>query len=302
MKIKELFEATDFTPVLQTVFASKEYKDFSKRFDSISTARQHKNGTLYFTTKPEILAQPREFTVNSSGMIKVKNAHASIWATASSIFMHSKPMETEYIEALHAIDELFNDWVNKRAKSQTDVSNSGLSSLTERNFTRKVTKFDFSHNKLKDLVGIPEFDDKEAERSLFANSNELTSLKGIPDIKFRYLHFDKNKLTSFEGFPKQSLYIVISGNPFTSFSDVHKHIENCQQFTLPVVKTGLLSFFKIKDCISITFYSFGAKEPELAKECEAAAKIVTKHLQSGYNLFACQTELMEAGLKDYAKL
>jgi hypothetical protein len=306
MKVSELFEApkgADYSTVIDQLEQTPEFKDFSKYFDLNSTKIQRKNGSLQIITKDTYLKEPREYFVNYSGDIKVKNAYASIWGKAGYGAGPDGSLQM-YLNCLETIHTHFVNWFAKRLKNaKDDVSNLNLKTLVGRIYPKKISNFNCSHNNLTSLEGAPELNsagDFSVGGDFYCSNNELISpLVGGPE-KCRLFNASNNKLTSFEGFPKHAQFIQSYGNPITSFSDVHKHIPRCQGFTLPPVKTGVLAFFKVKDCTSIAFTTNGRKTED--GEFDKVAQIVTKHLQDrNRNILACQEELIDNDLKDYAE-
>jgi hypothetical protein len=306
MKVSELFEApkgADYSAVIDQLEQTPEFKEFSKYFDLNSTKLQRKNGSLQIVTKDDYLKQPREYFVNYAGDIKVKNAYASIWGKAG--YGHGPDGSLQmYLYCLKTIHSHFAEWYAKRLKNaKDDVSNLNLKTLVGRIYPDKISNFNCSHNHLKTLEGAPELnaaDDFLVAGDFSCSNNELTSpLVGGPE-RCRMFNAQHNKLTSFEGFPKYAQFIRAYGNPITSFSNVHKHIPRCQGFLLPPVKTGILAFFKVKDCTSIGFTDDDGRKSKDG-EFDLVSQIVSKHLQKDRSVLACVNELRVAKLLEFIK-
>ena len=103
----------------------------------------------------------------------------------------------------------------------------------------------------------------------------------------------RNQLTSLEGAPSQVCGdFACSGNKLTSLVGIHKIIKSCKGIGLSgnPIKEGGLGLLLIKDLKYI-----GADQPAL--------KIIAKYLGKGKRgMIDCQTELIKAGYKDFAKL
>jgi hypothetical protein len=307
MKISELLneasKGADYSAVIDQLEQTPEFKDFSKYFDLNSTKIQRKNGSLQIVTKDTYLKEPREYFVNYAGDIKVKNSYASIWGKAGYGAGPDGSLQM-YLNCLDTIHTHFVNWFAKRLKNaKDDVRNLSLTTLKGRIYPNKISNFNCSYNNLTTLEGAPELNaagDFSVGGDFYCNNNELTSpLVGGPE-QCRLFNAANNKLTSFEGFPKHAQFIQAYGNPITSFSDVHKHIPRCQGFNLPPVKTGVLAFFKVKDCTSIAFTINGRKTED--GEFGLVAQIVSKHLfSSERSAIKCQRELIENDLDDYAE-
>jgi len=102
-----------------------------------------------------------------------------------------------------------------------------------------------------------------------------------------------NQLTSLEGAPSQvggDFYCI--KNKLTSLVGIHKIIKSCKAIGLRgnPIKEGGLGLLLIKDLEDI-----GADQPAL--------KIIAKYLGKGKRgMIDCQTELIKAGFKDFARL
>jgi len=108
----------------------------------------------------------------------------------------------------------------------------------------------------------------------------LTSLVGVPrNIDGNFVCIN-NKLTSLEGIHK--LFDTINGYVW---------------FTGNPIKSHVLGLLKIKSIENIIF----TQDLDINNELENVAMILNNHLKSK-DIFACQQELIDAGLAEYAKL
>jgi len=102
-----------------------------------------------------------------------------------------------------------------------------------------------------------------------------------------------NKLTSLEGAPSQvGRYFACSYNQLTSLVGIHKIIKSCKEIYLygNPIKEGGLGLLLIKDL-------------EIIVSELPALEIIRKYLGKGKRgMIDCQTELIKAGYKDFAKL
>lgn len=135
--------------------------------------------------------------------------------------------------------------------------------------TTVAKSFDCSYNRIKSLKFAP----KEIGSDFFCIDNDLTSLEGIPSIINGNLFISGNKLTSLHNIHKQikrmGAYANFSNNPITS------HV------------LGLL--------LVNGLYSINLDNPKVDT-------IMNKHLNGDRDVFACQEELIEAGLDEFAQL
>ncbi len=123
----------------------------------------------------------------------------------------------------------------------------------------------------------------------------LTSLNGIPNQIDDSLIVTNNDLSSFESFPKIiNGDLSISKNKFTSFKDISKHITTINgrlSYNGNSIKSNFLSLLRIK----------GLKQISGGNEYQEVDRIINKYLPEG-DILECQSELMDAGLEEYAKL
>ena len=146
-----------------------------------------------------------------------------------------------------------------------------------------------SRNQLTSLEGAP----SQVGGDFWCSYNQLTSLEGDPSQVGGYFDCPGNKLTSLEGAPSQvGGDFDCSNNKLTSLVGIHKIIKSCNGIHLSKnpIKEGGLGLLLIKDLEYIW-----ADQPAL--------EIIRKYLGKGKRgMIDCQTELIKAGYKEYAKL
>lgn len=308
MKIQELFEATDYSYLVKDLFQSPEFKKFSQRFEVFSTERQHKNGTVMFRTKPGIIKSPREYSIkyrpamqfSSKFELAVKTADSSMWAKLSKNLL---PAEIKtYAQCLAIIENAFQDWLNRKLTTKgKDFSGNEIHHLDElkpRLSDKPYKEFICYDNYLTTLEGLPPL---TPDADLNASHNELESpLAGVPK-QLGVFNVRHNKLTSFEGFPEKAERIYTEANPIKSFSDAPKYIKYCEVLTLPCVKTGLMSLFKIQGLKEILFNAGWANVSKEEKEIFDEVQVIVKKHLADKSVSACQTELMRNGFKEFAR-
>lgn len=130
------------------------------------------------------------------------------------------------------------------------------------------------------------------------SSSQITSLEGSPVFVGGYFSCSFTEITSLEGAPR---YV---GEDFTcyrtkikSLLNVHKQIKHIGgSFQLPnTIKSNVLGVMYIKGLKSIQF-------DQRTKKQKQVEIIINKHLSGDRDVHACQEELLEAGLGEYAKL
>jgi hypothetical protein len=146
-------------------------------------------------------------------------------------------------------------------------------------------------------------------KTIFLKAGRLSSFKNFPETIICPVTASNNncfmmssrsfdKITSLEGFPKYCKGTVALG-PLDkiSFHNVHKHILEADKIIIDGRYEGpLLGFLKIQNLKSIVFSGF-VKNEKVSK----AIQIVNTYLPLG-NVLACQEELIDNDLKDYAEI
>jgi hypothetical protein len=133
----------------------------------------------------------------------------------------------------------------------------------------------------------------------------LSSFKNFPRIIKGNFTAYLNKFTNVEDFPEyvEGNIDISSNKHLKSLSGIHKNLKECNgKLTIPAdLKGGMLGLLKVKGLKKVTFDEDEVSEhqiPELAKACE----IIAKYLNSDRNLIACQKELYDNDLDDFAEL
>lgn len=138
----------------------------------------------------------------------------------------------------------------------------------------KVRDFSVSNNNLTDLVGAP------VECNEFnASSNKLTTLEGSPRIIHGFYSVRQNKLTNLKG--------------------IHKLIDQVDEgfnMNLNLITSNILGIFIIKgDWRFINVFKSTSKWGKVMQELNEIKKRTS-------DVMDAQEELIQMGMKDYAKL
>jgi len=165
-------------------------------------------------------------------------------------------------------------------------------------------KIDLTKEGIISLEGCPE----KIFSSLWLGSNYLSTMKYGPREIIGNLILEMNDLNSFEHFPQKIFGALnISMNKFTSLQDIHKHIKIIKGPILVAgdnLKSHFLGVFLIE---SLTYITPGSSNPTVNE----AIVIVNRHLRPTENtssevrreaMYACQDELTENGLEEFAQL
>jgi hypothetical protein len=122
--------------------------------------------------------------------------------------------------------------------------------------------------------------------------NQLTSLKGGPE-KVKYdCYCNSNKLVSLEGCPKEiGGMLDLTNNKLKDLHNIHKHMHSCEFINLGEnpIESHILGLLKIKNLEKVQLKNKGVET------------IINKYLPLG-DIFACQSELIEAGFEAFAQL
>jgi hypothetical protein len=110
------------------------------------------------------------------------------------------------------------------------------------------------------------------------------------------------KLSSYDGFPKTITRLYLGNTGVNSITELAKNVNRLNTLILvgDTEFSGLLSALKIP---GLTHFSFeGTRDSsKLSEKLQKAVEIVHRHLQTK-DIAECMDELIEAGLKEYAKL
>ena len=132
------------------------------------------------------------------------------------------------------------------------------------------------------------------EKGFNCGEFELTSLEGAPSSVGFYFNCSYNNLASLEGAPSSvGGNLSCFNNKLTSLHNIHKqikHIGGIATFNDNPIISHVLGLLLID----------GLKEVFL--DNKKVRVILNKHLEGDRDVFACQEELIEAGLEDFAQL
>lgn len=128
----------------------------------------------------------------------------------------------------------------------------------------------------------------------------LVSLVGSPKVCGISFFCTNTKIQSFEGAPEIIKGSLVANGCLNvhSLHNIHKHVKEIGgHFLIPeTVATSILGLLKIRNLTSAPLFS------EMSEELMKAGAIVNRHLKGDRNIHACQEELLEAGLKEFARL
>ena len=174
---------------------------------------------------------------------------------------------------------------------------------------------------LKSLEGAPEI----VDAMFYIDAPLLTDLKGGPKEVQTFIFYgdlDRSKLTSLEGSPEkcQSFSIEhvkklsslkgITPNlvelkldncvGLKSFKDIHKHVKSLKKLFLinTIPSSHILGLLLIN---GLSFLSYEIDDDVYDDRLITALDIIKKHLHDK-DILACQTELIEKDLDEYAQL
>ena len=154
--------------------------------------------------------------------------------------------------------------------------------------------FEAEERSVKSILSILGKQPKKIKRDFICSSMRLTSLEGSPKEVGGAFLCSSNKLTSLEGIsPIIRLQLSCIANKLTSLHNIHKqikHIGGRANFTFNPIKSHVLGLLLIDGLKNVLFSN---------KKVEA---IINKHLAADRDVFACQEELIEAGLEEFAQL
>ena len=168
-------------------------------------------------------------------------------------------------------------------------SNNNLTSLEG---APSVVKGNFScfNNNLTSLEGAP----SAVKGDFYCSYNNLTSLEGAPSVVKGVFSCSNNKLTSLQGAPsavKGDFYCT--NNKLTSLAGIHKIIKEIHgyaDFENNPIKSSVLGLMRIKGLTKVYL------------DNKQVMDILNKYLEGDRDIIRCQSELLDAGLEEFAKL
>ena len=131
-------------------------------------------------------------------------------------------------------------------------------------------------------------------RNFNCYNNNLTSLQGAPSVVKGGFSCHHNKLTSLQGAPS-----VVKGdfscfyNNLTSLAGIHKiikEIHGCANFYDNPIESNVLGLMRIKGLTKVYL------------DNKQVMDILNKYLKGDRDIIKCQSELLDAGLEEFAKL
>ena len=164
--------------------------------------------------------------------------------------------------------------------------------LTSLEGAPSVVKGNFScfNNNLTSLEGAP----SAVKGDFYCSYNNLTSLEGAPSVVKGVFSCSNNKLTSLQGAPsavKGDFYCT--NNKLTSLAGIHKIIKEIHgyaDFENNPIKSSVLGLMRIKGLTKVYL------------DNKQVMDILNKYLEGDRDIIRCQSELLDAGLEEFAKL
>ena len=176
-------------------------------------------------------------------------------------------------------------------KSLTNLKGQGIPNIVQ-------GSFDCDYNELTSL----EYGPNEVHGNFSCYGNKLTSLEHAPKEIHGNFFCDSNQLTSLEHCPnKVRGYFYCSNNKLTSLQDIHLLFKGgFISFNIDVtnnpIKSHILGLMLIPELKGIIFKH--EKNPKL----RLAFQIIDKHLKADRDVWACQEELLDNDLHEFAQI
>ena len=164
---------------------------------------------------------------------------------------------------------------------------------------KELTVGDIDHRKLGFRFG--------AMRNVEFKRLGLDSCYGFPYLA-NIVDASENNITSINELPKcKYKSLDLSKNPITSLENIHTKLTECQHIILPTgITRNVLGLLKVKGLNAVATPAFSGAVLDRFLDLFGALKIVNRHLALGNgkppDVFACQEDLIDADLKDFAEL
>jgi hypothetical protein len=194
----------------------------------------------------------------------------------------------------YTTEEQVISWMSKLGFTKSEYSiNDKLEIIVERHSPIIITDSDLVSSPLGQVLPV-QFD-RSVSFSCLPNS-KIASFIGCPRTVIGHFRFSTDTITSIEGFPsKITNECIIKHANITDFTNIEKYLQSADSIYLPSVALKILPLLKVEHIQSLFCFS------QTKTKLQDAVTILNKHLKSK-DILACQSELIEAGLKDYAKL
>jgi hypothetical protein len=218
---------------------------------------------------------------------------------------------SEYVQRIR---DLLNDWASQELIPNDPKKNSlhgfkiSASGIVDCQLGTLII-----YDEMLDANGEFPFKIRNAKYMILERLEKLKSFKNFPeklvcksdyrDVFITYHLFKYRKITSFENFPKYCPNGEIQLEAFVnaSFSNIHKHILDAETIRINPNYVGpILSFLKIPTLTDV--YAFTGDVNDESESCKEALSILNKHLNGNRDFIACQRELIEKDLDEYAEL
>lgn len=133
-------------------------------------------------------------------------------------------------------------------------------------------------------------------------AKSITDLRGCPETVEGDDCYISGEFSSLEGITRyvNNGQMTITSPNLTSLQNIHNYIsfvEDRLDIDAPI-SSNILGLLKIR---GVRTFGLEVRDYPQFDECNAAFSIVKKYVRSK-DIFACQEELIDAGLKDYAEL
>ena len=187
--------------------------------------------------------------------------------------------------------------ITEKTKSETwpghfSCTDSNLTSL-EGAPTSVGGYFNCSDNQITSLEGAP----SSVGGDFYCLNNQLTSLEGAPTSVGGYFSCSFNQFTSLEGAPASvGGYFYCSNNKLTSLAGIHKILKQMKGTFYAhdnPLKSNVIGLLLVKGC------------KEVILDNNQVMEIINRHLKSPFGhlrVLECQSEMLDAGLGDWAEL
>ena len=177
-------------------------------------------------------------------------------------------------------------------------ANNSLDLTTNNRLTHEFLEFEGDGMMLKYKLEL-------VDGNFDASKQDLVTLENCPGKVTKKLYLWGNKFTSLEGItPYIGRQLEIDHNDkLTSLQGIGKMIKKCPEIILPAnIQSHMLGLMMIKDLENIANDDDEISFDQLPEKYALAIRIINKHLGVKHDLMECQEELIQAKLKEYARL
>jgi hypothetical protein len=314
MKLTDILQEDVDIAAIENLPIFQKFKNL--QFTVVSTPRQIKNGTFEISQPKDIIKNPdiikMGVKISRTGNIYFRHRSNMYPSSANVAFIYEKDDLTFYQKALERaweeIEKRLKLDQKQRDKNAKEIfkfdPTAYYEDLTFLNLPAEQRNLRLENINTGSFLGLPKKIPGEC-RILLAENN-VNSLEHLPAIcgDFRLALFKSGLVKASDDqlkyVPARCEYLWLDTIGFTSFAGIGKILKRCQNLYAPTtLASSCLGILLIP---KIDRFGFNRSIDATPIKLQLLNKIINTHLGSDKDILECKTELIENGLKEFAKL